>query len=405
MVGGSPERELGTEDAMNGGWSAFFLPPVGSSDELTQRSRMLYFMLAAFFPGALITGLINLANGWRNEATVLLILAGVSLVGFILLQIGRVRLAALMLCAMLIVAIDASLYYGASLFDAGVIAFPAFILCVTFLFGNTWGLFLATLAAISSIAGLYLLEQTGVIHPTLPASLLRVIVLSFLLAIIALIIRGVRESWESNLQHVQESYDLTLEGWARILDLRDGKSGGHTRRAAELTALLAQRMRCSPEKVTAIRRGAFLHDIGKMSIPDRILMKTGPLSAEEWETMRRHSELGYAFVSGIPFLREAADIPYRHHEHWDGSGYPGGLRGEEIPLAARIFAVVDTWDALHSDRPYRKAWEGPKIETYIRENSGKLFDPRVVEMFMTLVAEGKTESYNSRPPDALREST
>jgi HD-GYP domain-containing protein (c-di-GMP phosphodiesterase class II) len=131
-----------------------------------------------------------------------------------------------------------------------------------------------------------------------------------------------------------------------------------------------------------MRRGALLHDIGKMGISDTILLKPGSLTDEEWETMRQHPEYAYNLLSPISYLRPALDIPYCHHEKWDGTGYPRGLKGEEIPLAARIFAVVDVWDALRSDRPYRKAWSEEKARAYIREQAGKYFDPRVVEVFL-----------------------
>jgi putative nucleotidyltransferase with HDIG domain len=181
------------------------------------------------------------------------------------------------------------------------------------------------------------------------------------------------------------AYDGTIEGWSRALDLRDNETEGHTKRVTDLTLQLARHMSVSAADFTHLRRGALLHDIGKMAIPDKILLKPGPLSDEEWVIMRRHPAYAYELLATIPYLRPALDIPYYHHEKWDGTGYPRGLKGEQIPLVARIFAVVDVWDALRSDRPYRKAWSSVRAVEYIREQSGKHFDPRVVDAFLKMV--------------------
>ncbi|RMF84826.1 MAG: GAF domain-containing protein [Nitrospinota bacterium] len=190
------------------------------------------------------------------------------------------------------------------------------------------------------------------------------------------------ELQRSNLELVL-AYDSTLEGWSRALDLRDQETEGHTQRVTDLTIHLARAMGINNGELIHIRRGALLHDIGKMGIPDHILRKPGPLSAEEWKIMRQHPVYAYEMLSPIPYLRPALDIPHYHHEKWDGSGYPRGLKGEDIPFAARIFAVADVWDALRSDRPYRKAWSEEEACTYIRSLSGIHFDPQVVEIFLT----------------------
>ncbi|GAB4505217.1 MAG: hypothetical protein Fur0043_22120 [Anaerolineales bacterium] len=182
------------------------------------------------------------------------------------------------------------------------------------------------------------------------------------------------------------AYDATIEGWSRALDLRDKETEGHTQRVTSLTLQLAQRFQLSGAELNHIRRGALLHDIGKMGIPDSILLKPGPLTKEEWELMRRHPQLAYEMLHPITYLRPALDIPWCHHEKWDGSGYPRGLQGEQIPLAARIFAVADVYDALTSNRPYRKAWSEEKARQYLAEQSGKHFDPQVVERFLQMLA-------------------
>jgi putative two-component system response regulator len=183
---------------------------------------------------------------------------------------------------------------------------------------------------------------------------------------------------------LREAYDTTLEGWGRVLDLRDGETEGHSKRVAQMTVRLALELGIEGEDLLHIRRGALLHDIGKIAIPDNILLKPGKLTSEEWEPMRQHPVYAYETLFSIPYLRPALDIPYSHHERWDGSGYPRGLKGEEIPLAARIFAVVDVWDALTSDRPYRKAWQEDKVVEYLLDQGGKKFDPQVIKVFFYL---------------------
>ena len=177
------------------------------------------------------------------------------------------------------------------------------------------------------------------------------------------------------------AYDATIEGWGRALDLRDEETEGHSQRVTELTVQLAREMDMSEEALVHARRGALLHDVGKIGIPDSILRKPGKLTDEERRTIERHPQLAYEMLLPISYLLPALDIPYCHHEKWDGTGYPRGLKGEQIPLAARIFAVADVYDALTSDRPYRKAWPKEKALAYIHEQSGKHFDPRVVETF------------------------
>jgi len=195
---------------------------------------------------------------------------------------------------------------------------------------------------------------------------------------------------EKTLQQAKDlsdAYDNTLAGWARALELRDELTEGHTRRVTALTVKLSQAMGIPSDDLVQIQRGAILHDIGKMGIPDEILLKRGPLSFEEAAVMRRHPQFAFEMLYPIAFLRPALDIPYCHHEKWDGSGYPRGLKGDEIPLAARIFAVADVWDAITSDRPYRGAWPRNKALEYMRSESGKYFDPRVLEVFFSI--EGK----------------
>ena len=181
------------------------------------------------------------------------------------------------------------------------------------------------------------------------------------------------------------AYDATIEGWSRAMDLRDKETEGHTQRVTLLSEKLARLAGVSEVGLIFFRRGALLHDIGKLGVPDAILLKPDKLTAEEWDIMRQHPQYAYDMIHPIEYLRPALDIPYCHHEKWDGSGYPRGLKGEDIPLAARIFAIIDVWDALTSDRPYRPAWDEEKTWEYINEQSGKHFDPHIVELFNKLM--------------------
>jgi HD-GYP domain-containing protein (c-di-GMP phosphodiesterase class II) len=184
---------------------------------------------------------------------------------------------------------------------------------------------------------------------------------------------------------IEHAYESTLEGWLRALDLRDGDTEGHSRRVVELTLALCGVFGISGDELVHIRRGALLHDIGKMALPDSVLLKPGPLDARETEQMHLHPWYACKMLSGVDFLRPALDIPYGHHERWDGSGYPRGLRGEETPFAARMFAVIDVWDALRSDRSYRPGWSADRVMEHIRALSGTHFEPVVAEAFETLL--------------------
>jgi HD-GYP domain-containing protein (c-di-GMP phosphodiesterase class II) len=189
---------------------------------------------------------------------------------------------------------------------------------------------------------------------------------------------------QSNTELIQ-AYGETIEGWSRAMDLHERESEGHTRWVTELTLELAQKMGLPDEMMVHIRRGVMLHDVGKIGVPDSILHKPGPLTEAELEIMRSHPRLAYELIAPVAYLQPALDIPYCHHEKWDGSGYPRGLKGEQIPLAARLFAVVDVFDALTSDRPNRRPWTKQKTIRYLLEQSGKHFDPQVLEMFVKMI--------------------
>ena len=200
-------------------------------------------------------------------------------------------------------------------------------------------------------------------------------------AAIALDNSSLFEQLQDSNTELSIAYDATLEGWAKALELRDRETVGHAHRVIEMTLRVADRIGIRGEALQHIRRGALLHDIGKMGIPDSILLKPGPLTPDEWEIMRQHPVHAYEMLKTIEYLSPALEIPYCHHERWDGSGYPQGLTGTSIPLSARIFAVVDVWDALTSNRPYRNAWPEHQTLEHIARETGRHFDPEVVNAF------------------------
>jgi putative nucleotidyltransferase with HDIG domain len=178
------------------------------------------------------------------------------------------------------------------------------------------------------------------------------------------------------------TYEATVEAFARALEMRDREPVGHTHQVTEITVRLARVVGVDEEAMPHLRRGALLHDIGKLGVPESIVQKSGSLTDQEWNVMRLHPQIAYDLLSPIVYLHSALEIPYCHHERWDGSGYPQGLKGDQIPLAARIFAVVDVWDALISDRPFRKAWSEYQASRYLKEHSGSYFDPQIVDVFL-----------------------
>jgi HD-GYP domain-containing protein (c-di-GMP phosphodiesterase class II) len=200
----------------------------------------------------------------------------------------------------------------------------------------------------------------------------------------------------ADLQHSNielfNAYDSTIEGWSHALDLRDKETEGHTQRVTEMTLKLARASGMTEEELVHVRRGGLLHDIGKMGVPDHILLKPDKLTDEEWVAMRKHPTFAFELLSPIAYLHPALDIPYCHHERWDGSGYPRGLKGEQIPMAARLFAIIDVWDALLSDRPYRQGWPKEKVIEHIKSASGTQFDPKAVELFLKMLNEDSKDA-------------
>lgn len=243
---------------------------------------------------------------------------------------------------------------------------------------------------IDNMEGVFKRRDDGVWIGLISARILEVDNEPFIISVIRDITERKRGEMELQRAHhdLAEAYDATIEGWSHVLDLRDKETEGHTQRVTEMTIRLARALNVSEDDIIHIRRGALLHDIGKMAIRDDILQKPGPLTDQEWEEMREHPKFAFQMLYPIAYLRPALDIPYCHHEHWDGSGYPRGLKGEEIPLAARIFTIVDVWDALLSNRPYRKGCTEESVLEYIQKHSGVYFDPRLVDEFLELYHKG-----------------
>ena len=345
---------------------------------------MLWSAMLAF----LGTGLLSLTRGWAFHTDMLFVLAVVCAVGLVLVARGADdRVTAVLLCTAIFAGITLAAYRGDGLYDESIVAYPAFILCAAFLFAPRRAIVFAVTLSVAAVAVLGYLEMHGMLVTKFASTPLRVLVLSILLVATGGVIWVVREGWQRNLDLVVESYDQTLQGWASALEFRDRETAGHCDRVQELSIELARRIGCDAGEVEAIRRGAYMHDIGKMGVPDSILLKPGPLTEEEREVMERHPQIGHDLIANIPFFAEAAAVIYSHHECWDGTGYPEGLTGEEIPLAARVFTVADQWDALNSDRPYRLAWPREKALAYMQDEAGRIYDPAVVEVLFEILGE------------------
>lgn len=333
-------------------------------------------------------------QGMDQVAIVMFLMFFVNLFLIWLNEKGQHLLAGILLLLLFAAEITYVIIIGDGIYDVTMIAFPIMIVFSAVLFGKRAVPFMMSIS-IGLTGFVYSLGVWGVIVPPneprafqLADMLIQVIFLlamGFLLGVIMDII-------ESNIKKIVrtellllDAYDLTLEGWARALELRDKGTEGHSRRVVQLTLQLAVYMGLPHEDFVHIRRGALLHDIGKMAVPDHILRKPGKLDPDEWDVVKEHPARAKELLESIEYLQPALDIPYAHHENWDGTGYPLGVKGEDIPLPVRIFAVVDNWDALTSNRPYRDAWSEDKVLDYINTEAGKKFDPKVVIAFTNMI--------------------
>jgi len=367
-----------------------------------QRSRTLAIIIWTVLIASFILGSLNLQYKTWNS---IISLYGLTLICVPLLWLnsrGHFTLSALILSVIALIVININLYDGDGIRDMGILAFPIFIMAGTLFFGKRVAIYY-TLTAIASLAGILYLEILGYIHPSLGTigfNFLGPVVI--LLLVTGACIWAIVGNMEKYLQRVRESeieltknYDLTLAAWAKVLEYRDKETEGHSRRLVDLSRRLAQTLGISGQEIINLRRGALLHDLGKLAIPDEILLKPGPLDEDERKIVQQHPFFAKQMLTDVTFLQPSLDVAYCHHEHWDGHGYPQGLKGEQIPITARIFTIIDQWDALLSDRPYRKAWSRDEAVSYLRENSGKIFDPHIVEVFLSLIREDETNTHQS----------
>ena len=360
--------------------------------EKNQRVRTLSAIIWIVFAASVALGLLNIQFRTWDSVIALFGLAFFCIPLLWLNSKGQLIPSALLLSAIVLMVINLNLFDGDGIRDSGILAYPIFIMIGVLFFGKRATPYFS-LAAIISLITIVYLEIHGYVHPTIGITrfdiLLPIIILLLVAAAFIWVVVG---NMEKHIERVKASetelrknYDLTLGAWAKVLEYRDKETEGHSRRLVELSARLARTLGLSSEEIDHLRRGALLHDIGKLAIPDEILLKPGALNDAERRMMEQHPVYAKDMLAQVAFLQPSIDVAYNHHERWDGLGYPQGLKGEEIPLSARIFAVVDQWDALTSDRPYRKAWTRENVVAYFRENAGKIYDPEIVNVFLRMI--------------------
>jgi putative nucleotidyltransferase with HDIG domain len=360
--------------------------------EKDQRIRTLSAIIWIVLSASVALGLLNIQFRTWNSVIALFSLAFVCVLLLWLNSKGQFTLAALILSILVLMVINVNLFDGDGIRDSGILAYPIFIMVGTLFFGKRAASYFS-LVAIASLFGIVYLEIRGAVHPTigptefdilLPIVILLLVVAAFIWVVVGIMEKNLERVKESEAE-LRENYDLTLEAWAKVLEYRDRETEGHSRRLVELSSQLATALGLPAEEIDHLKRGALLHDIGKLAIPDEILLKPGALNDAERRMMQQHPTYAKQMLSQVSFLRPSIDVAYSHHERWDGLGYPEGLKGEAIPLTARIFTVVDQWDALTSARPYRKAWAREDTLAYFRENAGKIYDPQIVSVFFTII--------------------
>lgn len=369
----------------------WFTFPDRNSTNGQLRKRTLGMVLWGVMLSSLILGLNNAFLKAWPDAIILFALALLCVIGLEINERGQYLLASGLTSIFVIIAAFYNTLDGGGIHDPGVLVYPIIIFLGSLLFGKRAAPVLFLICA-SSLILIGLMEIKGFVHTPYGADMEDLLTQVVLLAAEAFLVWITMENIEISLRRAEESeiqlkesYDKTLEGWAKALEYRDRETEGHSRRVTNLCALLAIQLGLTEDEIVQLHRGALLHDIGKMAIPDSILFKPGPLNESEWELMRMHPIYAKEMLEGIPYLKEAITIPYCHHERWDGKGYPQGLKGEEIPLTSRIFTVVDHWEALNSDRPYRRAVPREQVLCYIRDNSGTIYDPNVADTFLTML--------------------
>lgn len=364
--------------------SKYLRPPTHSDYAKAQKKRYLHIALLTTIVASFLIALINITHEAYELANFLFFISGFLIFCIVLNHHNRYYLSATLLMALVYIAMMFNLIDGAGLSDPGIAVFPIYIILASFIYGK-WAAPISTLISMASIYGLYFGHHAGIIILRTNPSSGRTMTISILVAVCGILYWTITDSWEKMMSDLRTSYELTLRGWGRALELRDFETEGHSLRVETLSVALAEKLGCKTEEIEYIRYGAYLHDIGKMAIPDDILFKPEALNEKDWDVMKQHPVHGKNMVQDIPFLKPSIPIILSHHERWDGAGYPEELEGEEIPLGARIFSIIDVWDALNSNRIYRDAWPEEKIKQYLQEHAGKRFDPKIVTAFLELL--------------------
>jgi putative nucleotidyltransferase with HDIG domain len=363
-------------------------------EEMIDLSNLLRLIFLIAIISVSLISLNMLQGGIEPSDVSTFLLLAITLLLFGVYQKGHYKIAGWGLLFSISVVITYNLAVEGGIHDNGIVIYPVLITFAGLMFGKRI-VPVITAVILIEISIIYWLIMKGVVFPF--EGKITVNLQHFLTVVILMLVSGVL-IWlminviENNFQkiieseeHIRTSYEDTIDGWGRALELFDKETEGHSLRVTALTLEIASTLGIGEEEREHIRRGALLHDIGKMGISDEILNKPGKLTEEERQEIEMHPIYAYNLLKDIPFLDKALEIPYCHHEKWDGTGYPAKLKGEDIPLSARIFAVVDYWDALTSDRPYRKAWSRERTVEYIQDQSGHIFDPQIVEKFLKVV--------------------
>ncbi len=360
--------------------------------ERTQRDRSLSAIIWTVLIASVILGWFDLQFQTWVAVIALCSMALLCIPVLILHRLGRFNLSAVLLSLVVLVVITVNLYDGNGVHDPGVLAYPIFLMIGTLLFGKKAAPYFVV-GSVGSLVLIVYLEINKLIHPKIGPTNFGVLVpMGVLLVSAAVVIWVIVDTIDKNLMRARSSeatlrnnYDLTLEAWASVLEYRDRETEGHSRRLVELSTCLARALHLNEEQIQQLRRGALLHDMGKLAIPDKILLKPAALTKAERKLIEKHPIYAREMLAGIPFLQPSVEVAYSHHEHWDGTGYPEGLTGEQIPLLARLFAVVDSWDALRADRVYRKAWPVEKVIAHMRQNADTIYDPHILEVFLDMI--------------------
>jgi len=365
-------------------------------DEMINFSKMINSIFLIALVTISLIGINVLQNPIDSSAISIFVLLIIVILFYLLFKKGYPKIAGIGLIVIVSIVITYNFIIAGGINDNGMVIFPVLITISGLIMGKRFIPFMTGLA-LSEISFIYWMTVSGQITPfdgavtVYPHNYFTLVVM---LVVTGLIIWIMVTTLEKNYyklikseNDLRVSYEQTIDGWGNALELFDEETEGHSIRVTELTLKLARRMDVAEADIEQIRRGARLHDIGKMGVSDQILNKPGPLTTQERYQVEKHPLLAYGLLKEIPFLEKALEIPVFHHERWDGSGYPYHMAGKDIPLAARIFAIADNWDALTSDRPYRKAWPIKAVIQYIQEEKGKKFDPDLVDTFLKIVSE------------------